>query len=78
MKARYNLEEGKLRCRCIIRKWKFCPRIRDLAGGRVTPALLKCREDKEEELEKLLGGRCVWESAGNGEGSGRRIWEEVV
>ena len=49
MKAKYDLREGKVRCRCVLRKWKFCETIRDLAGGRVTPGLLKCPEKRESE-----------------------------
>ena len=45
MKAMYDLQEGRLQCRCLIRKCEFCPEIQLLAGGRVTPRLLKCNED---------------------------------
>ena len=25
MRKRFNLEEGKVKCRCLIRRWRFCP-----------------------------------------------------
>ena len=33
MKELYDLEAGKLRCKCLIRKWKFCPHVKELAKG---------------------------------------------
>ena len=47
MRDKYNLEEGRLQCRCIVRKWKFCKGIKSLADGKVTPQLLKAREITE-------------------------------
>ena len=45
--GRYNLEEGKVRCQCIRRKWRFCGLVKGLADGRVTPWLLRSRTLKE-------------------------------
>ena len=41
MRSRYDLEAGKVRCRCLIRKWCFCSKIKDLADGKVSPNLVK-------------------------------------
>ena len=52
MRSLYDLEAGRLRCRCLIRKWKFCGRIRDLAGGRMAQMLLKCPGvEKRREIQ---------------------------
>ena len=70
--GRYDLNEGRVRCNCIKRKWKFCQEMKDLAGGRITPALLRtssrgeveegrAREDRQSVLRRILeqneGGR---------------------
>ena len=65
MKDRYDLNAGKVSCKCILRKWKFCKKIKDLAEGKVTRKLLeinpippgdKTRQNpnltKNENLEK--------------------------
>ena len=41
MRAKYNLEVGRLNCRCIIRKWKFCGKIKSLADGKVSRELIE-------------------------------------
>ena len=33
LKSLYNIEQGKIDCRCLIRKWKFCNEMKSLAGG---------------------------------------------
>ena len=33
MRKRFNLEEGKVKCRCLIRRWRFCPHIKSLADN---------------------------------------------
>ena len=33
MRSMYDLEEGKLTCRCLIQKWKFCKHVKGLADG---------------------------------------------
>ena len=43
----YNLEEGKVHCQCLRRKWKFCQEIKTLAGARLAPSLLVTRSIKE-------------------------------
>ena len=60
MRKLYDLEAGRLKCRCLIRKWKFCHRMKELTGGRVTPRLLKCEaeEDKDDGV-KREGGKDV-------------------
>ena len=55
MKSKYNLDA--VYCRCLIRKWKFCTKIKELAGGRVTPSLLKCNEEGGEQKDKQKLGR---------------------
>ena len=47
MRKKYNLEEGRVKCRCLIRKWKFCQHIKGLADGRVTPNLVETRSLKD-------------------------------
>ena len=32
MRQKYNLEDGKIKCRCLVRKWKFCQHIKLQAG----------------------------------------------
>ena len=45
-----NFEDGKTGCRCLIRKWRFCEAIKQMApNGKVTPSLLKTRSRKEME-----------------------------
>ena len=44
MKSQYNLEEGKLNCKCLIRKCCFYKHIRSVADGKVMPGLVKCPE----------------------------------
>ena len=41
----------------IKRKWKFCQEMKDLAGGRITPALLKTRSRGEVEGGRARGDR---------------------
>ena len=41
MKMRYDLEEGKCMRKCILRKWKFCRKIKDIADGKVSRTLLE-------------------------------------
>ena len=50
----YDLEEGKQKCSCLRRKWKFCTRIKSLADGKVTPALVKTRSMKDTREDNLL------------------------
>ena len=45
MRQRYDIKVGKLTCRCLIRKWKFCHLVKTLVGGKVTPKLIKCNEE---------------------------------
>ena len=47
MSARYNLEEGKMDCRCLLRKWKFCTHIKGLADNRVSKSLVMSRALEE-------------------------------
>ena len=54
IKQRYNLDEGKIRCRCILRKWKFCKSIKTLADGHVTPKLLESRRLVDVENLKQI------------------------
>ena len=56
MRMKFNLEEGKLNCNCLRRKWKFCTKIKDMAGGRVTPTLLKTSSRKEIEEKGRVQG----------------------
>ena len=54
MKALYNLEEGWVGCRCILRRWKFCQHIKGQAGGaKLNFKLLRAHTLKEvQEMEK--------------------------
>ena len=59
--GKYDLDEGKINCLCLIRKWRFCPRIKEIANGRITPDMLKARNMKEVEeggRTKLEAGKC--------------------
>ena len=47
MRAMFNLDEGKVLCRCLIRRWKFCDHIKSLAGGKVSGDLVKTSSLKE-------------------------------
>ena len=47
MKSKYDLEAGKLACRCLIRKWKFCEDMKRLADGKVSKSLLECKSRHE-------------------------------
>ena len=50
-----NFEEGKTGCRCLIRKWRFCEAIKQMApNGKVTPSLLKTRSRKEMEDDSQI------------------------
>ena len=48
----YNLEEGKLKCTCLRRKWKFCPLVKEIAGGKVTSNLVRTKYLREVEDEE--------------------------
>ena len=53
MKALYNLEEGRVGCRCILRRWKFCQHIKGQAdGARLNANLLQSHTLKEVNLQK--------------------------
>ena len=39
-----GVQEGKVHCQCIRRKWKFCPSIKRIADGRITPTMLTTTE----------------------------------
>ena len=43
MKKMYNLEEGKLECQCLVRKWKFCQKICDLGDGKLGKNLIEAK-----------------------------------
>ena len=85
LRERYDLEAGRLRCRCLIRRWKFCPKIKGMAGGRVTPNLLRCGEEEKEEVKdpQEQGEGMDWGTAlellvrGEGGELGRKDEEEV-
>ena len=93
MREEYDLEEGKLLCRCLIRRWKFCGRMKDLAGGKVTPNLLRCSEGGRKKRKKnaenvTKEGKCLEEEAGRKlerewnqvkeRGRGGMLWEKLV
>ena len=65
MRSLYNLEAGKLGCRCLIRKWCFCKHIRNLADGKVTPGLVKCPE--LPSLERSSGSNKDRKSSSGGQ-----------
>ena len=54
MKALYNLEEGRVGCRCILRRWKFCQHIKGQAdGAKLNSKLLQTHTLKEvQTMEK--------------------------
>ena len=33
LRSMYDLEEGRISCRCLLRRWKFCPHIKGMADG---------------------------------------------
>ena len=58
MRAAFNLDEGRLECRCLIRKWKFCPHIRGQATGmKLGFNLIKTNTLKEAKSIHRGGGR---------------------
>ena len=78
MRRLYDLESGKLHCRCLIRKWKFCSHIKTLAGGRVTPQLVKCTEnDKGGKWRGRVANERDNEEEEGGEGE-KLYWEAVM
>ena len=54
MKLKYNLEEGRVKCQCLIRKWKFCKHVKILADNKVSKSLLQTYTKKEVENMKIL------------------------
>ena len=50
----YDIENGRISCKCIIRKWKFCPHIKGLADGRVNRALVESLTLRESQNRKYL------------------------
>ena len=50
--GKYDLSEGVVKCTCLIRKWRFCSSIKDLAGGKVTPGLVYTRAAGDGEGEE--------------------------
>ena len=52
--GKYDLELGKLSCNCLRRKWKFCPQIKALAGGKITPELLVSNEIGKNHEGRIL------------------------
>ena len=48
MRERYDLREGKLKCQCLIRTWRFCRHIKELADNKITPLLLRTRSIEEQ------------------------------
>ena len=83
--GRYDLEVGKVKCQCIRRKWKFCAKIKDLAGGKVTPDLIKTFAVGETDGEKekkggkisSVGGKVKCQGENKREGEGETIWEDI-
>ena len=53
--GKYDLEEGKIKCNCLLRKWKFCDDIKSLAGGKVTPGLIYSKSVKNNSSEGEKG-----------------------
>ena len=48
IKALFDLEEGRVKCTCLIRKLKFCPHIKaEAEGTRLNSTLLVARTMKE-------------------------------
>ena len=41
LKDIYNIDEGRLKCNCLLRKWKFCPTIKKLADGKIGKQLIQ-------------------------------------
>ena len=41
-----------MRCLCLIRKWRFCPRIKSLADGKVTKELIRCNDWRGDEQDQ--------------------------
>ena len=43
----YDLDEVRVGCCCLIRKWEFCPMINGMVWGKVIPELTKREEGRK-------------------------------
>ena len=55
MREKYDLEIGRVNCRCILRRWGFCQHIKNLADQKVTRNLLESKScpSKLKKMHKM-------------------------
>ena len=67
MSQKYDLNEGRLICRCIVRKWMFCQHVKNLAEGhKLNSNLLHARALKDVPPTSPMM---------NGEGGANKVWD---
>ena len=47
IRGRYNIDKGRMTCRCLIRKWKFYDHIEALADLKVSKDLVDTKSLKD-------------------------------
>ena len=53
-RGKYSEYEGIIGCQCIKRKYRFCSVVKNIADGKITPALLESKSAKEIKMGKTL------------------------
>ena len=57
IRQKYDLVKGKVTCRCLVRRWKFCKQIKNLADNKVSGDLVLSRTLKEVKADMETGGK---------------------